>query len=117
MVKIDCSPSAIESKRHEPVDVVDRNFVAVTAPVDAPVRRRFERGISGRHICAARALLNWSMHDLAIASGVSLSSIRRLEDGRKSPSVRTRWTTITALQEAGVGFMLADVDTVAVYRK
>ena len=85
------------------------------APVDATVRHGLESGISGRHICAARALLDWSMQDLAAATGVSLSTIRRIEDDEEGPTARTRRITIAALREAGVGFMLTDSNTIAVY--
>ncbi|AWN48474.1 histidine kinase [Methylobacterium terrae] len=88
----------------------------MTAPMDAVVQRGLESGIAGRHLAAARALLGWSMQDLAAASGLSLSSIRRLEDDGDGPTTRTRRAAIAALREAGVVFMLTHGNAIAVYR-
>ncbi|KMO31847.1 histidine kinase [Methylobacterium variabile] len=90
---------------------------APAAPVDEGVRQGLESGVSGRHVCAARALLGWSMQDLATFSGVSLSSIRRLEDDGGGLTARTRGTIVATLREAGIGFTLTDGNAIAVYRK
>ncbi len=57
------------------------------------------------HIRAARALLEWSIEDLSAASGVSVSSIRRVE-GSEASSVRgqTLGCIKTALEQGGVAF-------------
>ncbi|TGD97160.1 PAS domain-containing protein [Methylobacterium nonmethylotrophicum] len=89
----------------------------MAAPMDAVMQRGLESGIGGRHLCAARALLGWSMQDLAAASGLSLSSIRRLEEDGEGPTGRTRRAAVAALREAGIGFTLTDGNAVAVYRK
>jgi transcriptional regulator with XRE-family HTH domain len=44
--------------------------------------------IAGYHVRAARAILNWSVRDLAEASGVSSSTIRRIEDDKGIPENR-----------------------------
>ncbi len=40
--------------------------------------------VKAAHIRAARALLDWSIEDLSAASGISISSIRRVEHGEAS---------------------------------
>jgi ribosome-binding protein aMBF1 (putative translation factor) len=62
-------------------------------------------GLSGRGLTAARAFLGWSLHELAKNSGVSFSTIRRIEDlpelsRRKEIALRLVWV----LQQAGVEF-------------
>ena len=57
-------------------------------------------------IRAARGLLGWSGQDLSNASGVGLSTLRRLESG--SGSVQTNVSTVVALaaalEQAGIEF-------------
>ena len=57
-------------------------------------------------IRAARGLLGWSGQDLVDASGVGLSTLRRLESG--SGSVQTNVSTVVALaaalEQAGIEF-------------
>lgn len=68
--------------------------------------------IEGHHLRAARALLDWSMADLAKASGLSLSTVRRLDEGIEGPASRSRRAAIAALQEAGIVFSLLDTTVV-----
>jgi PAS domain S-box-containing protein len=61
--------------------------------------------ISGSQVRAARGLLRWSVRDLADASGVSRSSIRRIEEEDGIPEgrdVRGLQAIRSALEEAGV---------------
>ena len=51
---------------------------------------------------AARALLGWNQKDLAKASGVSLSTLNRMERGEGSPSLNTLRMISNALNMAGV---------------
>lgn len=51
---------------------------------------------------AARALLGWNQKDLALASGVSLSTLNRLERGGGEPSINTLRVISTVFQMAGV---------------
>ena len=64
---------------------------------------------AGPLVKAARALLDWSIEDLASRSGVSISSIRRIESDHK---VVVRNSTaerlLSALNEAGIEFLQTD---------
>lgn len=72
--------------------------------------------LSGFHLRAARALLDWSMEDLAVASSLSLSTVRRIEADDPSRPVRSRRGAISALRRAGVAFLPLQDGTVAVAR-
>lgn len=63
--------------------------------------------LSIRQIKAARALLAWSQHDLADASGVSYPTIARLEkeDGQLGGRPATVASIRAALEFAGVEFI------------
>jgi predicted transcriptional regulator len=62
---------------------------------------------SVRQVKAARALLAWSQEDLAVASGVSLPTIWRLEaaDGDLGGRQSTVDAIKAALEAAGVEFL------------
>jgi transcriptional regulator with XRE-family HTH domain len=66
--------------------------------------------VSVEQIKAARALLRWTQHDLAEASGVSIPTVKRLEadggtlGGRDSTVAAIR----AALESAGVSFLDAN---------
>ncbi len=85
-----------------------------TAAGAGPVRRGLEQGLGGRHLRAARGLLDWSMGDLAAASGLSLSTVRRLEDDGEHPGSRSRHKAIAALRHAGIRFIAFADGTLAV---
>jgi transcriptional regulator with XRE-family HTH domain len=64
--------------------------------------------ITSGQVRAAKAMLRWSGEDLARASGVSLSSIRRVESSEGVPeaqNMRTLAAIKTALEQAGVEFI------------
>ena len=64
--------------------------------------------ITGSQVRAAKALIRWSGFDLSQKSGVSLSTIRRIEavDGLPdSASVKLLHAIQQALEEAGVEFI------------
>jgi transcriptional regulator with XRE-family HTH domain len=63
--------------------------------------------VSIRQIKAARALLAWSQEELAIAAGVSVPTIKRLEAGEGVLGGRTETGEIIlkALSSAGVEFI------------
>ncbi|MGU3538841.1 PAS domain-containing protein [Methylobacterium sp. A54F] len=111
--RIDCVPV------RNPLGVVDE-WVNVVHPMSCgveateQVREGLEQGVESRHLRAARALLGWSMHDLARASGLSFSTVRRLEEGGEGAASRSRHTAIAALRRAGVRFSLLDGGTLAV---
>ena len=63
--------------------------------------------LSIRQVKAARALLAWSQHDLAEASGVSYPTIARIEkeDGPIGGRASTVNSIRTALETGGVEFI------------
>lgn len=63
--------------------------------------------IPDRHeIIAARQLLRWTQICLAQKSGVSGSTIKRIEIGRLKPSLGTMDSIVAAFKSAGVSFEL-----------
>ncbi|WP_191970010.1 PAS domain-containing protein [Methylobacterium planeticum] len=94
---------------------------AVISPVETPfatfggeLRQGLEQSVQGRHLRAARGLLGWSMMDLARASGLSFSTVRRLEDDGEATASRSRHLAVAALRTAGIQFSLLDSSTIAV---
>jgi hypothetical protein len=67
-----------------------------------------ERAIEGCHLRAARGLLDWTLNDLARESGLSLSTVRRLEEDSDGPSSRSRPHVLAALRRAGIVFTLVE---------
>jgi len=70
--------------------------------------RREEMMLQANQVRAARALLNWSQGDLVEKTGLSLTTIRRMEDDKIGPerSSAGNVSTVTkVLQEAGVVFL------------
>lgn len=61
-------------------------------------------------IRAARALLNWSQHDLAEASGVGSATIKRIErlTGQIKGNVTTQMRIRQAIEKAGIRFIEND---------
>ena len=86
------------------------------APLDRWVRLALESGITGAHMRAGRALLGWSMATFAEASGLSLSTIRRLEEDDPGALARSRPTAVAALRQAGIGFQICDGNRIALSR-
>ena len=57
-------------------------------------------------IRGARAMLDWSMMDLASAAGVSVSTIKRIEDESYGIVADATWATVPyALEAAGVSIL------------
>ncbi|MFE1602987.1 PAS domain-containing protein [Methylobacterium sp. ID0610] len=78
------------------------------------LRQGLEQAVEGRHLRAARALLDWSMSDLAKASGLSLSTVRRLEENGEAVASPSRHRAIAALRQAGVRFSLTETGAIAI---
>lgn len=61
-----------------------------------------------RQIKAARSLLGWEQHQLAVQSGVAISTVRRLE-GLKGAPIGAHFETIEkircAFEKAGIEFI------------
>ena len=57
---------------------------------------------------AARALIQWTMPDLAGASGVSVSTINSFELERRQPIPANLAALMAALEAAGVEFIAAN---------
>jgi transcriptional regulator with XRE-family HTH domain len=53
----------------------------------------------------ARALINWSQPELAKASGVSISTVRDFETGKRSPIGNNLAAMRAALEAAGIIFI------------
>ncbi|PIK71570.1 histidine kinase [Methylobacterium frigidaeris] len=84
------------------------------APGDARLQRALEQAVRGHHLRAARGLLDWSMLRLAEASGLSLSTVRRLEADAEIQGARSRHKAVAALRAAGIRFVSLDGGTIAV---
>ncbi|TGD95890.1 helix-turn-helix domain-containing protein [Methylobacterium nonmethylotrophicum] len=84
------------------------------APEDVRLRRALEQAVQGYHLRAARGLLGWSMTTLAEASGLSLSTVRRLEENAEQQGARSRHRAVQALRAAGIRFITLDDGTIAV---
>lgn len=80
------------------------------------LRRGLEQAVDGHHLRAARALLDWSMSDFAKFSGLSLSTVRRLEEDMTGAASRSRHSAIESLRKAGIRFSLMDGGIIAVGR-
>ena len=70
--------------------------------------------LRGHHFRAGRALLNWSMSDLADASRLSLSTVRRLEQDADAVLIRNRSSAAEALQDACICFFPLSNGAIAV---
>ena len=64
--------------------------------------------LKANQIRAARALLNWSQSELVEKSGLSLTTIRRMEDDKIGPERSTAGNVATVtriIEEAGITFL------------
>ena len=66
------------------------------------------------HLRAARALLNWSMSDLALKSGLSISTIKRIELEPQDVTRRSYRLVVDTLRGGGIRFVTLEGGTIAV---
>jgi transcriptional regulator with XRE-family HTH domain len=84
---------------------------------EGDLKRGLEEGIKGSHVRGARALLDWSMADLAKASKLSLSTIRRLEEDGLGEAARSLPRVLAALRACGIVFLLVEGGGIAIARR
>ncbi|KQO68623.1 PAS domain-containing protein [Methylobacterium sp. Leaf89] len=73
-----------------------------------------EQAIAGRHLRAARALLDWSMSDFARAAGLSLSTVKRMEEHPDGTAQQSRHKAVETLRRFGIRFSVMDDGLIAV---
>ncbi|WP_170267591.1 PAS domain-containing protein [Methylobacterium oxalidis] len=97
------------------------NFTRPASGTGAPIwdgaLLGLEQAVRGHHLRAARALLCWTMQDLALASGLSYTTTRRLEEDAEAPSAASRHRVIAALRASGIHFTLTNCNQIAVFRR
>ncbi len=89
----------------------------ITMSMPADLSALFDHRIESRHIRAGRALLDWSMAELAIASGLSLSTVRRLEESIDGPRRGSARAALAALRRSGIVFSLLPDSTITLGRR
>ncbi|KQT79906.1 hypothetical protein ASG51_04580 [Methylobacterium sp. Leaf465] len=93
---------------------ITRPMGSMTSPVSDQFREGLEQAIDGRHLRAARALLDWSMTDLARAAGLSLSTVKRMEENVGAIAQRSRHRAVDALRRSGIRFSLMESGVIGV---
>ena len=97
------------------------NFTRPASGMGAPIwdgtLLGLEQAVRGHHLRAARALLSWTKQDLAGGSGLSYSTIRRLEEDAEAPSAASRHRVIATLRASGIHFTLTNCNQIAVSRR
>lgn len=97
-----------------PIHASGAPATAPVAPEDDGLRSGLEQAVRGRHLRAARGLLDWSMSTLAEAGGLSLSTVRRLEEEGEGQGSRSHHKAVAALRRAGIRFIAMDDGSIAV---
>ncbi|WP_286134367.1 PAS domain-containing protein [Methylobacterium sp. Leaf123] len=90
------------------------NYIAplhLDGAVPGVMQESLEQLVRGIHLRAGRALLDWSMQQLAEAAGLSFSTVRRLEDEDVSASRRAFQAAIKALRTHGIVFSFMEDGT------
>ncbi|AWN36895.1 PAS domain-containing protein [Methylobacterium radiodurans] len=121
MVPMRDTSGAIESWTNyvAPLALAGGGSVLASMPgsMTAPVQEGLDQFLAGAHLRAGRALLGWSMQQLAGASGLSFSTVRRLEDGESGASGRARSAAAAALRRHGIVFTLTNDGAIALSRR
>ena len=99
-----------------PIDIVDSNareWMGIFEDIQETLttKRTGVSRLTGAQLRAARGLLNWSVKDLAIRTGISAPTIRRFEefDGAVHAKEDTLDALVRALSEAGIELMFPSV--------
>lgn len=80
-----------------------------TIQVDLTPGGRYERAmITPAQLRAARGLVDWTQQQLAARAGVSHSTVKDFEAGRRKPIRRNMEALTGALEAAGVAFTNGD---------
>ncbi len=92
----------------------------IIAPLSASISssagfcRTINEAVRGHHLRAARAMLDCSMVQFSEISGLSVSSLRRLEEDAACSTARVRQRAIAAFHAVGIDFICADDGSIAV---
>lgn len=78
--------------------------------------RAINEAVRGHHLRAARAMLDCSLAQFSEISGLSVSSLRRLEEDAACSSARMRQRAIAAFHAMGIDFICADDGSIAVIK-
>jgi transcriptional regulator with XRE-family HTH domain len=75
--------------------------------------------ILGTQVRAARALLGWTVRDLAHSAAVSISAVNSLEGGAGPPAINAKKLSAiqTTLEAAGIEFLDGGAPGVRLYPK
>lgn len=91
-----------------------REWFGLVLAVPDDTRGTVPDALIGPLIRGARAILGWSIEDLAAASGVSGSSVRRMEEFGEAPRPKIRLAVRRTFEAAGVRFASVGPDRVAI---
>ncbi|MCK2052516.1 PAS domain-containing protein [Methylobacterium sp. 37f] len=93
---------------------VTRPMGSTTSPVADQFLEGLEQAIDGRHLRAARALLDWSMTQFAQAAGLSLSTVKRMEENIDGIALQSRHKAVATLRRFGIRFSLMEGGVIGV---
>lgn len=91
-----------------------REWFGLVLAVPEDARDAVPDAALGPLIRGARAVIGWSIQDLAAASGVSGSSVRRMEEFGESPRPRIRQAVRQTFESAGIRFSAIGADRIAI---
>lgn len=91
-----------------------REWFGLVLAVPDDARDTVPDAVIGPLIRGARAVIGWSIHDLVAASGVSGSSVRRMEEFGESPRPRIRQAVRRTFEGTGIRFSAISADRVAI---
>ncbi|MGM5002917.1 helix-turn-helix transcriptional regulator [Tardiphaga sp. 538_B7_N1_4] len=62
------------------------------------------KDVNRAQIKAARALLDWTQPELAMAAGIGVATLKRFETGTRTPIPIVKSAIVQALEDAGIRF-------------